>query len=190
LTDRGADSIPSMKWADLSARAGRNDLPAILLTALAMGALSDPQEIRVGLEQAWTTCEWPGRAADYDVWLYAFGEAGADGHYLEETELRSHTALPERLTIYRAATEGHELGLSWTTSFERAHWFATRVGAISGHRSKIYEIDAPRDLVLARYNDTRNENEYVIDTSDLGLDDLYEVTPDEWEYRLAGEREP
>lgn len=64
MADRGVDSIPSMKWADLSARAGRNDLPAILLTALAMGALSDPQEIRVGLEQAWTTCEWPGRAAD------------------------------------------------------------------------------------------------------------------------------
>lgn len=189
MSGRGAGPVPSLKWADLSARAARNDLPAILLTSMAMGALSDPQEIRVGLEQAWTTCEWPGRAADYDVWLYAFGEAGMDGHYLEETDLRDLTELPEMLTIYRAATEGHELGLSWTTSFERARWFATRVGAFSGHRSKIYEIDAPRDLVLAHYNDTRGESEYVIDTRDLGLRDLYEVTPDEWDYRLAGERE-
>lgn len=187
----GRDSGPArpLQWEDLSARAARNDKPAILLTAIATGALADPQQVRIGLEDAWTTCEWPGRAADYDVWLFAFDHAGADGHYLEEHELRDRATLPETLTIYRAATEGHELGLSWTTSFEKAYWFATRVGAFSGHRQKIFELDAPRDWVLAHYHETRGESEYVIDTTRLDLDELQEITPDEWQYRLEAGRE-
>lgn len=182
---RGAGSL---RWEELSARAARNDKPALLLTAIAMDRLTDPQQIRIALEDAWTTCEWPGRAADYEVWLYAFEVAGAEGRYLHEHELRDRSVLPGELPLFRAATEGQELGLSWTSSFERAHWFATRIGAFSGHRSKIYEFDAPRELVLAHYNATRGESEYVVDTSDLGLDDLYEVTPDHWEYRLEQER--
>jgi hypothetical protein len=93
------------------------------------------------------------------------------------------------LTVYRAATDDHELGLSWTTSFERAHWFATRVGAIAGRRHKIFELDVPRELVLAHFHESRGESEYVIDTSNLGLEDLQEVTPSEWEYRLEAERD-
>ena len=178
-----------MRWEDLSARAGRNDKPAILLTAISMAALTDPQQIRIGLEDAWTTCEWPGRAADYDVWLYAFDLASDDGSYLHEQELRERSTLPETLPLYRAATEGHELGLSWTTSFERAHWFATRIGAVSGHKHQIFEIDAPRDLVLAYFHDTRGESEYVIDTSGLLDEDLRVVAPEEWEYLLERDRD-
>lgn len=181
--------VPPMRWEDLSARAGRNDKPAILLTAISMAALTDPQQIRIGLEDAWTTCEWPGRAADYDVWLYAFDLASDDGSYLHEQELRERSTLPETLPLYRAATEGHELGLSWTTSFERAHWFATRIGAVSGHKHQIFEIDAPRDLVLAYFHDTRGESEYVIDTSGLLDEDLRVVAPEEWEYLLERDRD-
>lgn len=173
-----------MRWEDLSARAGRNDKPAILLRAIAMDVLTDPHQIRIGLEDAWTTCEWPGRAADYDVWRYAFDVAGADGKYLHEHELRDRSSLPETLPLYRAATEGHELGLSWTTSFERAHWFATRIGAVSGRPHQIFEIDAPRDLVMAYFHETRGESEYVIDTSGLLDDDLRVVEPAKWEYLL------
>lgn len=189
IRGRVADQAPPMRWEDLSARAGRNDKPALLLTAIAMDRLTDPQQIRFGLEDAWTTCEWPGRAADYDVWLYAFELAGADDHYLHEHELRERSTLPEQLTVYRAATEGHELGMSWTTSFERAHWFATRVGAVAGHRHQIFEMDVPRDRVLAHFNDTRGESEYVIDTTDLALDELEIVRPEEWEYRLEQDRD-
>lgn len=171
----------------MSARAARNDKPAILLTAIAMDVLTDPQQIRIGLEDAWTTCEWPGRAADYDVWRYAFDLARADGKYLHEQELRDVSSLQEALPLYRAATEGHELGLSWTTSFERAHWFATRIGAIAGRRHQIFEIDAPRELVLAYFHETRGESEYVIDTGDLAVNDLRIVKPAEWEYLLASE---
>lgn len=189
MRGQAAGQVPLMRWEDLSARAGRNDKPAILLTAIAMDVLTDPQQIRIGLEDAWTTCEWPGRAADYDVWRYAFDVAGADGKYLHEHELRDLSSLPETLPLYRAATEGHELGLSWTTSFERAHWFATRIGAVSGHPHQIFEIDAPRELVMAYYHETRGESEYVIDTSGLMDDDLRVVEPAEWEYLLERERD-
>lgn len=189
MVGRDPGSTPSLRWEDLSARAARNDKPAILLTAIAAGALSDPKQIRIGLEDAWTTCEWPGRAADYDVWRFAFDLAGGDGKYLREQELRDLSELPETLPLYRAATEGHELGLSWTTSFEKAHWFATRVGAFSGHRQQIFEIDAPRELVLAYFHETRGENEYVIDTSGLLEDDLRVVEPAEWQYLLEHERQ-
>ncbi|UNX53601.1 hypothetical protein MF406_11435 [Georgenia sp. TF02-10] len=159
-----------------------------MLTAIAMGAMTDPQEIRIGLEDAWTTAEWPGRAADYDVWLMAFDVALVEGHYLHEHELREHSALPETLRVYRAATEGHELGLSWTTSFERAHWFATRIGAIGGRPHRIMELDAPREWVLAHFNDGRGESEYVVDTTRMSEGGLREVIPEEWEYLLAQEQ--
>ncbi len=190
MRGQASGQVPPMRWEDLSARAGRNDKPAILLTAIAMDVLTDPQQMRIGLEDAWTTCEWPGRAADYDVWRYAFDVAGADGKYLHEHELRDLSTLPETLPLYRAATEGHELGLSWTTSFERAHWLATRIGAVSGHPHQIFEIDAPRELVMAYFHETRGESEYVIDTSGLLDDDLRVVEPAEWEYLLERERQP
>ncbi|SBN95172.1 Hypothetical protein PFR_JS13-2_782 [Propionibacterium freudenreichii] len=183
-----ARSQQSARWEDLSARAGRNDKPAILLTAIAADVLTDPVQVRIGLEDAWTTCEWPGRAADYDVWLMAFEVAGADGHYLLEHDLRDRAELPDTLTLYRAATEGHELGLSWTTSFDRAHWFATRIGAIAGRPHRIFEVDAPREWVLAHFHDSRRESEYVIDTTPLVDTELQEVLPEEWEYLLEAER--
>lgn len=189
--DRGArlnlpvlPDAPAGRWSELAARAAKNDKPAILLTAVVSGVLSEPREIGRGLQDAWTTCEWPGRAAHYEVWLSVFELAVEPGHYLAETELRSHEDLPKMLTVYRASAAGHELGLSWTTSFERAHWFATRLGAIAGGRHRIHELDVPREQVLAHFHATRGEHEFVIDTSGVLQDDLREVLPEEWEYLL------
>ncbi|MDO5676167.1 MAG: hypothetical protein Q4G35_01530 [Propionibacteriaceae bacterium] len=137
------------------------------------------------LEDTWTTCEWPGRAADHEVWLSMFELAGVDDdRYLNETELRDRARLPETLRVYRATAEGHQTGLSWTTSFERAHWFATRLGAIGGHPHQIYGLDAPREAVLAYFHATRGEHEYVIDTGriDPTMPDL--VDPGEWDRLL------
>ncbi|WP_447587945.1 hypothetical protein [Microbacterium lacticum] len=114
-----------------------------------------------------------------------FELAGVDEkHYLHETALRDRAALPETARVFRAAAEGHEYGLSWTTNFERAHWFATRLGAIAGHRHRIFEVDAPRDAVLAHFHETRSENELVIDTSRIPQAAVREVEPSEWEYLL------
>lgn len=108
-------------WSELSARIGRNDKPGVLFSAVVSGVLSEGG-LRRGLEDTWTTCEWPGRAAEHEVWLYMFKLAGVDDdHYLRETELRDRVELPASMKLYRAAAEGHQTGLSRTTSFERAH---------------------------------------------------------------------
>lgn len=188
LVDRlGSPHRPRVGWSDLSARIGRNDKPGVLMAAVVSGALTG-RELRRGLEDTWTTCEWPGRAADHEVWLYMFELAGVDEHhFLQETELADRASLPESVRVFRAAAAGHETGLSWTTSFERAHWFATRLGAIGGHRHEIYETTAPREAVLATFHETRGEHEYVIDTGRLDpvVPDL--VEPAAWEYLLEAD---
>jgi len=103
--------VTTGRWADITARVGRNDKPALLFTSVMTGALADVQEIRTALEDTWTTCEWPGRAADYELWLSVFEMASKDGHYLHETEPRPRDELPESMTVYRASARGHELGL-------------------------------------------------------------------------------
>jgi hypothetical protein len=190
LVDRLSSShSPRVGWADLSARIGRNDKPGVLFTAVVTGALSE-RELRTGLEDTWTTCEWPGLAADHEVWVHLFELAGVDeDHYLHETELRERTHLPETLRLYRAAAEGHQTGLSWTTSFERAHWFATRLGALGGHEHEIYEVDAPREAVLASFHATRREHEYVIDTGLIDPTIPDTVDREDWERLLTQSRD-
>ena len=172
-------------WSELSARIGRNDKPGVLFSAVVTGALSD-RELRRGLEDTWTTCEWPGRAADHEVWVQLFELAGVDEeYYLHETELRDRALLPDTVHLYRASAEGHQTGLSWTASFERAHWFATRLGALGGHDHQIYEITAPREAVLATFHATRREHEYVIDTGRIDPTMPGIVDPTDWERLLT-----
>lgn len=182
-----AESTPSLRWTDISARVARNDKPALFVKAVGTGMLSDARELRVALEDTWTTCEWPGRAAEYDLWRILFDTVLEDGTFLDETELRPVEALPESLRLYRAAAPGYERGLSWTTSFDRAHWFATRLGALARQPHRVYEIDASREWVLASFHETRHEHEYLIDLERGENPDLDEVFPEEWEYRLAAE---
>lgn len=179
------DSSPSVRWSELSARSGRNEKPGLLVGAVGSGLLSDPGELRVALEDTWTTCEWPGRVAEYDLWLTLFDMAVEEGTFLDERELHPVAALPESLQLYRAAAPGYEQGLSWTTSFERAHWFATRLGWAAGTTHRIYEMDAPRESVLASFHTTRGEHEYVLDIRRIDADGMREVLPEEWEYLLA-----
>lgn len=172
-------------WSELSARIGRNDKPGVLFSAVASGILSEG-ELRRGLEDTWTTCEWPGRAAEHKVWRYLFELAGVDDdHYLHETELHDRAELRDSVRLYRAATEGHQTGLSWTTSFERAHWFATRLGAIAGRPHEVYETTAPYESVLATFHETRGEHEYVIDTGRIDPVMPAAVDRDKWQQLLG-----
>ena len=166
-------------WNDVSARLGRNDLPAALAYAVAEGRLTDPVEIARGLDDAWTMCEWPGRAMDYDVWESLFALALDDDEYLHDGEIRSKADLPETITLYRGAHEEHEQGMSWTASFERAHWFATRLAMFSGpHR--IFKIEATPDMILAYSHERRSEQEYVLATYMFDAEDMEVVAPEAW----------
>lgn len=185
----GSSQSPRAAWSDLSARIGRNDKPGVLLAAVASGLLND-RELRIGIEDSWTTSERPGRTADHDVWTYFFELAGVDNdHYLHETELRDRSRLPETKQLYHAVAEGHQTGLSWTTSFERAHWFATRLGALSTMPHQVYEINAPREAVLAHFHATLHEHKYVVDTGLLDPTIPNLVPTADWEILLDSDRD-
>lgn len=173
-SDLGSAGL-SRSWEEISAQAGRNDLPGLLVSAVGTGALTDPDELRVALENTWTLCEWPGLAATTDLWLTLFDVAVEPGTYLQETQLQPIEALPATLQVYRASAPGHEDGLSWTTSFDRAHWFATRLGALSQLPHRIHEMDAPREWVLASFHESRQEFEFIIDTTRIEGDVVREV---------------
>lgn len=141
-------------WAEISTRVGRNDLPALLVNTAGMGLLSDPVELRIGLENTWTTCEWPGLAADRDLWVTLFDMAREPGTFLDETEARRSRSCPRRCA-HRAAAPGHEEGLSWTAKLERAASVRRLLGGAAGGEHRIFEMDVPREVVLASFRRTR-----------------------------------
>ncbi|PCC16883.1 hypothetical protein [Brevibacterium aurantiacum] len=157
-------------------------MSALLVEAAGAGILSDPREFRIALEDTWTSTEWPGRAATRELWLALFEMALELGTYLEETELRPVQALPETLSVYRAAAAGHEDGISWTQSFEKAHWFATRLSVVARRPHRIFKMDAPRNAIIAAFDQSRGEQEYVINTTLIEDTARREVRPEEWEY--------
>lgn len=99
---------------------------------------------------------------------------------LKESTPCSRSTLPDVLHLYRAAAQGYELGLSWTSDFSRAHWYATRLGTAAGGQHRIYEIDAPRTLVLAEFHKRRREHEYLLDLDQDNPPELREIDPKDW----------
>lgn len=165
--------IPEKKsWAELSARRGRNDLPAIFVEAYAEEWLRE-EDFAEGLSDAWTSAEFPGQAMDLKYWLMLFRHAIDDGWYLEEDELATIENLPEVITLWRGAWEEFRDGISWTGDRKQAEWFAHRLDH-SGNVGKLYEITVGRELVLAHFTG-RKEDEYVVDTDMLYEDDIQEV---------------
>lgn len=174
-------------WAKVSARLGRNDFPAALVHAVIDGRLTDPAEIRIGFEAAWTMCEWPGMVMEREIWLALLERGHIDLRemYMHETLPRLAEYLPEEMVLYRGANEQNMLGLSWTTSFERAHWFATRMGAFAPGAHHVYKLTATRDIIVAHFNESRSsEEEWLVDTTNLWEDDIEVIPPSQYEALL------
>ena len=67
------------------------------------------------------------------------------------------------LTVYRGVSyNGKPDGLSWTTSYEKALWFASR---FKGKNAKVYKMNITNPDAILAYFSGRNEEEVVIDTS-------------------------
>jgi len=151
-------------WAEASARLGRNDMPAALIHAVSDEFITDPSEIAKGIRDAWTMAEWPTQAADDELWMAMFDAALGPDEYLREAAPAPVAELPEVVTLWRGATEEHALGMSWTDDRERALWFATRFSRMRGSSAgDLYQADIHRGVVLARFHESRGENEWVID---------------------------
>lgn len=159
-------------WATLRRGLGRNDLPTVL--AENWHNLT-PADLREALCDAWTGAEWPERHLDTDLWVGLFEDGGyqVDGEPADRT-----TDLPEQVTLYRGAIPRHAIGMAWTTDRRTAEWFATRFNDMNGAQTgRLYTCTIPRDLVLARFHESRpGEAEHVLDAMSLGDDDVVEVT--------------
>ena len=166
-----------MKWGDVAARAGRNDLPALLATAVFIDRnLTDEDQIRKGVRDAWTMPEWPLATLGPDIWGMLFGrvlELGSE--WLDdEANKRPSSELPEAVTLWRGATHEHRAGMSWTSDRDKAAWFATRFTGTRMQPAKLYEITAAPHMVFARF-DHRGESEWVLDPEMILEDDPCEV---------------
>ena len=147
----------------VAARAGRNDLPALLVDNLHRMPLA---EIRRGVSAAWRMAEWPEPHLGTASWIALF-----DGcEYMVDGEPASRTDLPDVLTLYRGASAERMRGLSWTASLDQARWFANRFR----QHLPVYEVQVFRSHVLARLT-TRGEDEYIVDTLDLHDDEFVQL---------------
>ena len=77
--------------------------------------------------------------------------------------------LPEQITVYRGYSEENvkagmtkRRGLSWTTDYGKALWFASRFN----HPPIVLQATAPKELIYM-YTDVRGEKEVVINPKKL-----------------------
>lgn len=87
----------SKTWHEVSARAGRNDMPYLLATNFED---MEREEMAKGLEDAWTSAEWPVGSLTAEVWVYLFNMV------LEGDECLLHE---ECSAVLAALVEHHDL---------------------------------------------------------------------------------
>ena len=138
---------------------GRNDLPAALFDAFYGQTLTDLDEIAKGIEDAWTSAEWPQRLLDDENWVEMFRHVG----YLHNDRRAPDRRPTEPLTLYRASTEELNRNMAWTDDLEGARWFNDRNCGF-GFDSKLWVAEVPPVAILARFESARNESEYVVET--------------------------
>jgi hypothetical protein len=165
-------------WSELSARAGRNDMPGIMVDAFVAGQL-EKDELAKAIADSWVMAEWPARQMTPESWIFLIDQVLDENSYLTDEGLilsKAAMKMPETLTLWRGCWPEFAEGLSWTLDRERAEWFAHRFD-FGEHEGKgtLYEITIPYELVLAQFNG-RNEDEYVIDSTMLMEDDIQEVS--------------
>lgn len=87
---------------------------------------------------------------------------------MDEEDFKVYESFPEKVKLYRGITKfGNPYGLSWTTNLDTAKWFANRFN-INDRDNGNYVIEAEvnKEDILA-YFSGRNENEVIVDTSNI-----------------------
>ena len=110
------------------------------------------------LGDAWVMGEYPEQAMRRRQWLPIFRSAG----YHDE---ESPAAAPDRITLWRGGIR--RCGMSWTADRDRAEWFQHRFDLL-GTVGRLWTITVGPDRLLAHYHvQHRNEDEYVIDSTEI-----------------------
>lgn len=117
------------------------------------------------LRNIWISTEFPGQTKNEEL-IRIFGSA--DQKYLmTEEDYKALSEMPEEITIYRGCQDkkAKVKGMSWTTAFEKANWFATRwhKGSDAG---KVYTAQIKKSDVYM-YCTERGEEEVVVNPNRL-----------------------
>jgi hypothetical protein len=138
-------------------RDGRNRAPFHLLEWWEDGYL-DGDDLREVIRTAWDMPEFPARYLPVSQWLAMFREAG----FTSSTAPRP----TEPMTLYRGCDRGHQRGMSWTSDFDTAAWFAMR-----GFNAwpTVYRAVVQPHAILAICDepDGRNEHEVIVNPHTL-----------------------
>lgn len=115
------------------------------------------------LAEAWTEAESPNDDLNVPIKTSAKWFKEADKKLLmNESEYQTYSGMSNSFTVYRGVTPGHNPdGMSWTTDFEEASWFANRYG-----EGYVIKGVVRKEHVLA-YFSRRDEEEYVIEASNV-----------------------
>ncbi|ODR07319.1 hypothetical protein BHQ21_09595 [Mycobacterium sherrisii] len=142
-------------WEALNYMMGRNERPALL--QLVWTGLPSDQLVKA-LSDSWVMCEFPEQFMPRRKWLPIFRTVGYhDGASPDEP--------PEQMVLWRGGVK--KTRMSWTASRERAEWFQHRFDHL-GPPGKLWTVTVGPDRLLAHYHqDCREEDEYVIDPTEL-----------------------
>ena len=129
-----------------------------------------PAEYWTILRDIWIDAEFPG--VNQKVWLHLFMRKHPDRRKLMTgKERRVLGTLPkEEMDIYRGYYgDEHQEGMSWTTSYDKASWFAKRFAGDDKNREPLVaEAVCNKKDVIAYFNG-RKENEILIDPKDITI---------------------
>ena len=85
---------------------------------------------------------------------------------MDDEEYDKWSNLSDTVTVYRGVSHnGTENGISWTTNYDTAKWFADRFST-DEHRARIYQADIPKEHCLCCF-DCRGEHEIIVDIKSI-----------------------
>jgi hypothetical protein len=115
------------------------------------------------LKNLWTATEFPHQHPIPK--LVGLFQRAQRQFLMDENEYKILSDLPHTVTVYRGLPDkkAKVRGLSWTTDFEKAKWFASR---FNGKDQKVMKAEIAKKYIFF-YNDDRSEHECVVNPRGL-----------------------
>lgn len=150
------------QFMDLVLDGGRNSGPDLMCDCLIAKTIDTPVLAEV-IATVWSLAEYP-ESAGSELWLLLFGRAGftIDGTPAQRPA--------EPMVLYRGAVPEMSRRMSWTTSRQKAQWFAGRFGDLFGE-AFMYTTTAPPESILCipGTEGRPDEAEVIIDPAGLAI---------------------
>ena len=122
------------------------------------------KDFATGLQAAWVDGEGTNYNPGYTIEeLLSWFKRADKPLLMDKKEYKKYIGLPETVQLYRGMGRHHNLGISWTSSKEKAEWFAKRYS----QQGYLANIVVPRSCILAFFE---RENEYIVDIASPDID--------------------